>query len=91
MCWTKFNSIGPSLKNLCPSQKTFRLACCPKLVAGLMSPDKIVYLTKKSNNILQLQMRISFKMKHIYFELHNILFNASYVSLAFEKHNSIET
>jgi len=26
---------------------------------------KIVYLTKKSNNILQLQMTISLKMEHI--------------------------
>jgi len=30
-----------------------------------MLPDKIVYLTKKSNNILQLQTTNSFKTKHI--------------------------
>jgi len=36
-----------------------------------MLPDKIVYLTKKSSNILQLQTTIYFKMEHIQFELHN--------------------
>jgi len=30
-----------------------------------MLPDKTVYLTKKSNNTLQLQETISFKMQHI--------------------------
>jgi len=30
-------------------------------------------------------------MKHIYFGLYNILFNASHVSLVFTKDNSIET
>jgi len=29
-------------------------------------PDKIVYLAKQSNNILQLQMTISFRMEHIF-------------------------
>ena len=56
-----------------------------------MLSDKIVHLRKKSNNILQLQTIISFEKKHIYFELYNKLFNASHVSLVFEKHNSIET
>jgi len=54
-------------------------------------PDKIVYLNKKSNNILQLQTTISFKTKHIQSELCNQLFTASHVSLLFKKHNSIET
>jgi len=54
-------------------------------------PDEDVYLTKKSNNILQLQTAISFKTKHIQSELCNKLFNASHVSLLFQKHDSIET
>jgi len=54
-------------------------------------PGKIVYLTKKSNSISQLQTTISFKMENFCFELHNKVFNESYVSLVFEKHNSIET
>jgi len=45
---------------------------------------KIVYLTKKSSNILQLQTTISFKMEHIKFELHIKLFSASHASLVFE-------
>jgi len=45
---------------------------------------KIVYLTKKSNNTLQLQTSISFKMELIKFELHIKLFNASHASLVFE-------
>ena len=58
---------------------------------------KIVYLTKnKTNNTLQLQTTISFKMQHIKFELHIKLFNASHASLLFEnttpsKHNYIQT
>jgi len=53
--------------------------------------DKIVHLRKKSNNILQLQMPISFEKKHSYIELYNKLLHASHVSLVFEKRNSIET
>jgi len=53
--------------------------------------DKIVYLTKKSNNILQLQTTISFKTKHSYSELYNKIFNVNHVPLLFKKHNSIET
>jgi len=49
-------------------------------------PDKIVYLTKKSNNILQLQTTILLKRNT--FSLDCI---ASHVSLVFEKDNSIET
>jgi len=30
-----------------------------------MLPDKIVYPTKKSNNILQLQTTVSFEKKHL--------------------------
>jgi len=37
-----------------------------------------------SNNILQLQTTISFKMEHIKFELHSKLFNASHASFVFE-------
>jgi len=55
-----------------------------------MLPDKIVYLTKRSNNILQLQTTISFTKKYIEFELYSNLFNASHVPLVFEEHNSIE-
>jgi len=40
---------------------------------------------------LQLQTTISFKKKHILFELYNKLFIASHISLVFEKHDSIET
>jgi len=40
---------------------------------------------------LQPQKTIYFKTKHIQFDLYNKLFNASHVSLVFEKHNSIET
>ena len=36
-------------------------------------------------------MAISFQKKYIFFELYNKLFNASHVSLVFEKRNSIET
>jgi len=55
-------------------------------------PDKIVYLIKKSENILQvLQTTISFKMEHIKFELHIKLFNARHVSLVYDRYNSIET
>jgi len=43
--------------------------------------DKIVYLTKKSNNIFQLQMTVSFETRNIQSELCNKLFNASHVSL----------
>jgi len=53
--------------------------------------DKFVYLAKKSSNILQLQTTISFETKHTQSKLCNKLFNASHVSLLFEKHNSIET
>jgi len=53
--------------------------------------DKIVHLRKKSNSVLQLQMTISFKKKHISYELYNHLFDANRVSLMFEKHISIET
>ena len=35
MCWTQFKTIGHSLKNLGPSQKTLRPTWCPKLVVGL--------------------------------------------------------
>jgi len=52
--------------------------------------DKIVHIRKKSNNILQMQT-ISFKKKHIKFELYNKSFNASHVSLVFEKYNFIQT
>jgi len=52
---------------------------------------KIVYLAKKSNNILQLQTSISFKMERIKCEGRNKLFNASHASFVFAKHNSIET
>jgi len=50
-----------------------------------------VYLTKRSNNILQLKATISLKKIYIQFELHSNLFNASHVPLVFEKQNSIET
>jgi len=40
---------------------------------------KLYILQKKSNNILQLQTTISFKMEHIKFELHIKLFNASHM------------
>jgi len=53
--------------------------------------DEIVYLTKKSTSILQLQTTVSFKTKNIQFELCNKLFTASHVSLLFKKHNYIET
>jgi len=53
-------------------------------------PDKIVYLTKKSNSILQLQTTI-FLIEHVKFELQNKLFNASHIPLVSEKHNSNET
>jgi len=36
-------------------------------------------------------MTISFKKKHISYELYNHLFDANRVSLMFEKHISIET
>ena len=35
MCWTYFETIRRSLKNLSPSQKSFRLPRCPKLVTGI--------------------------------------------------------
>ena len=35
MCLTYFETIGHSLKNLSPSQKTLRPPWCPKLVTGL--------------------------------------------------------
>jgi len=54
-------------------------------------PDKIVYLTKKSNNILQLQTTVSSETKNIQSELCNKLFNASHVPILFKKHTSIET
>jgi len=57
----------------------------------ILLPDKIVYLTKKSNNTLQLQTTFSFETKNIQSELCNKLFNALHVSLLFKKHNSIET
>ena len=38
MCWTSFETIGHSSKNLGPSQKTFRPSWCPKLVTGLYLP-----------------------------------------------------
>jgi len=39
MCWTLFESIGHSLKNLSPSQKTLRHPWCPNLlVTGLRVP-----------------------------------------------------
>jgi len=40
---------------------------------------------------MQQQTTFFFKTKHILSELCNILFNASHVSLLFEKHNSIGT
>jgi len=46
---------------------------------------EIVYLTKKSNNIWQLQTTISFKMKRINFDMHIKLFNASHASLVFHR------
>ena len=42
--------------------KKFEEKLYHNLQAYIMLPDKIVYLTKKSNNILQLQTTISFKM-----------------------------
>jgi len=57
----------------------------------MLLPDKMIYLTKKSDNILQLQTTVSFETKNIQSELCNKLFNASHVSLLFKKHNSIET
>jgi len=35
MCWTNFKTIGQSLNNLDPSQKTLRPTWCPKLVTDL--------------------------------------------------------
>jgi len=43
MCWTWFKTIGRSLKNLGPSQKTIRPTWCPKLVTGLVC-RKILFL-----------------------------------------------
>jgi len=36
MCWTYFETIGHSLKNLSPSQKNLRPSWCLKLVTGLL-------------------------------------------------------
>jgi len=36
MCWTWFNTIGHSSKNLGPSQKTLRPSWGPKVVTGLI-------------------------------------------------------
>ena len=36
MCWAQVKTIGQSLKNLGPSQKTLRHPWCPKLVTGLV-------------------------------------------------------
>jgi len=52
--------------------------------------DKIVYLTKKSNSIFQLQTTIFLNGTHLVW-IKNKLFNASHTSLVFEKHNSNET
>ena len=35
MCWTQFENIGHSSKNLGPSRKSLRPSWCPKLVTGL--------------------------------------------------------
>jgi len=53
-------------------------------------PNKIAYLTKKSN-ILQLQTTVSSEIKNIQSELYKKQFNASHVSFLFKKHNSIDT
>jgi len=37
MCWTYFETVGHSLKNLGPSQKTLRSPYCPKLVTCLVA------------------------------------------------------
>jgi len=52
--------------------------------------EEIVNLTKKSHNILQLQMTISFKIKHIKIASYNKLFNANHALLVCARHNSIE-
>ena len=75
---------------LMKNMKTFRQRF-HNLCAYVMLSGKILYLTKKSNNILQLQTTIYFKTKHIQSELCNKLFNASHVLLLSEKYNSIET
>jgi len=36
-CWAQLQTIGHSLKNLGPSQKTLRHPWCPKLVTGLVT------------------------------------------------------
>jgi len=43
MCWTYFETIGRSLKNLSPSQKTFLPPRYPKLVTGLDVQQKFSF------------------------------------------------
>ena len=40
MCWASVKAIGHSLKNVGPSQKTFRHPYCLKLVTGLSMTEK---------------------------------------------------
>jgi len=50
MCWTQFKTIGYSLKNVGPSQKTLRPTWCPKLVTGLVnrrSPARVDNVSDK--------------------------------------------
>jgi len=56
----------------------------------MVLPDKIVYLTKKSNIIFQLQTTIFLNGTHLVW-IKNKLCNATHVSLVFQKHNSNET
>ena len=50
-----------------------------------------IHIVVKSNNVLQLPTRISFKTNHIQSYLCNKRFNASHESLLFAIHNSIDT
>jgi len=53
MCWTYFKTIGHSLKNLSPFQKTLRPPWCPKLVTGLNSYTRSHVVTWRNAIIMK--------------------------------------
>jgi len=85
-------SLLTNLLHRRPLETTSRAAGWAALVYMVL-PDKIVHLTKKSNNILQLHTIISFKMEHISFELHNkmqVMYHLCSVNTTPSKHKYIQ-
>jgi len=62
MCWTSFQTIGHSLKNLAPSQKTLRPSRCPKLVTGLIISHFASRLWTYAHQELFFQLNCMYRM-----------------------------